>query len=163
MGLVWAPGDSIKQRGIHVLPPGIKLSVPFSPRRNMASDPEQAESLAARSPQRSWGPMLTVKWQSELERLLRDNTGENGRLSKTIVKYPNFSVVLMVMKSKATFPEHRSAGRISVQVLKGHIQMHVLGNLVDLPAGHLVALDREVLHDVEALDDSAFMLTIVLE
>jgi len=38
-----------------------------------------------------------------------------------------------------------------------------LGNLVDLPAGHLVALDREVLHDVEALDDSAFMLTIVLE
>jgi quercetin dioxygenase-like cupin family protein len=66
----------------------------------------------------------------------------------------------MVMRPKAKFPEHKSAGRISVQVLKGHIQMHVLGSLVDLPAGHLAALDREVLHDVEALDESAFMLTI---
>ena len=38
--------------------------------------------------------------------------------------------------------------------------MHVLGSLVDLPAGNLLALDRGVLHDVEALDDSAFVLTI---
>ena len=127
----------------------------------MASDPEHSESLAARSPQPSLGePTLTVNWQSELERLHRKNTGETGRLAKTIVKYSNFSIVLMVMKSKAKFPEHKSAGRISVQVLKGHIQMHVLGSLVDLPAGNLVALDREVLHDVEALDESAFMLTI---
>jgi quercetin dioxygenase-like cupin family protein len=64
------------------------------------------------------------------------------------------------MKSRAKFPEHKSARRISVQVLKGHIQMHVLGSLVDLPAGNLLALDRGVLHDVEALDDSAFVLTI---
>jgi quercetin dioxygenase-like cupin family protein len=124
-------------------------------------DPEHAESLAARSSEPSLrGPTLTVNWQSELERLHRENTGESGRLAKTIVKYPNFSVVLMVMKSKAKFPEHKSAGTISVQVLKGHIQMHVMGSLVDLPAGNLVALDREVLHDVEALDESAFMLTI---
>ena len=104
--------------------------------------------------------MLTVNWQSEGDRLIRDNTGESGRLSKTIVKYPGFSIVLMVMRSNAKFPEHKSAGRISVQVLKGHIQMHILDKLVDLPAGHLIALDREVLHDVEALDESAFLLTI---
>jgi quercetin dioxygenase-like cupin family protein len=104
--------------------------------------------------------MLTVNWQSELERLRQENTGESGRLAKTIVKYPNFSIVLMVMKPKAKFTKHKSAGRISVQVLEGHIQMHILESLVDLPAGHLVALDREVLHDVEALDESAFMLTI---
>jgi quercetin dioxygenase-like cupin family protein len=126
----------------------------------MASDQKRTESRTAGSLQPSWGQTLTVNWQSELERLREENTGESGRLSKTIVKYPNFSVVLMVMRPKAKFPEHKSAGRISVQVLKGHIQMHVLGSLVDLPAGHLVALDREVLHDVEALDESAFMLTI---
>jgi len=104
--------------------------------------------------------MLTVNWQSEVERLLRDITGESGRLSKTIVKYPNFSIVLMVMKSNTKFPEHKSTGRISVHVLKGHIQMRILDKLVDLPAGNLIALDREVLHDVEALDESAFILTI---
>ena len=126
----------------------------------MASDQKRAESHTAGSLQPSWSQTLIVNWQSELERLRQENTGESGRLSKTIVKYPNFSVVLMVMRPKAKFPEHKSAGRISVQVLKGHIQMHVLGSLVDLPAGHLVALDREVLYDVEALDESAFMLTI---
>lgn len=120
----------------------------------MASDPERADSLVAGR------TTLTLNWQSEIERLHRENTGETGRNSKTIVKYPNFSLVLMVMRSKAKFPEHRSAGRISVQVLKGHIQMRVLGNLLDLPAGNLVALDRDVPHDVEALDDSAFMLMI---
>jgi len=104
--------------------------------------------------------MLTVNWQSEVERLLRDITGESGRLSKTIVKYPNFSIVLMVMKSNTKFPEHKSTGRIYVHVLKGHIQMRILDKLVDLPAGNLIALDREVLHDVEALDESAFILTI---
>jgi hypothetical protein len=40
------------------------------------------------------------------------------------------------------------------------IQIHILDKLVDLPAGTLIALDREVLHDVEALDESAFILTI---
>jgi hypothetical protein len=31
---------------------------------------------------------------------------------------------------------------------------------IDLPVGHVLALDRNVHHDVEALVDSAFLLTI---
>jgi hypothetical protein len=31
---------------------------------------------------------------------------------------------------------------------------------VDLPAGHLLALDQCVPHDVEAAEDSAFLLTL---
>lgn len=104
--------------------------------------------------------MLIANWQSEIEKLLRENVGASGRLSKTLVKYPNFSIVLMVMRCNAVFPEHKSTGRICVQVLQGHIQMHILEELVDLPAGTLIALDREVLHEVEALDESAFILTI---
>lgn len=125
----------------------------------MPSDREQSEFQNS-YPQQLGGPVIMVDWQSEVEALRRGDTGPNGRIAKTVVKYPNFSIVLMVMKSKAVFPEHKSAGRISVQVLKGHIQMHVLGSVVDLSAGNLVALDREVLHNVEALDESAFMLTI---
>jgi quercetin dioxygenase-like cupin family protein len=68
----------------------------------------------------------------------------------------------MVMKSNAKCAEHKSAGRTSVEVLHGHIQSHILGSLIDLPAGNVLALDREVLHDVEALKESAFVLTIAL-
>jgi ferric-dicitrate binding protein FerR (iron transport regulator) len=57
----------------------------------------------------------------------------------------------MVMKLSAKFAVHKLAGRISVEVLDGHIQSHILGKLVDLPARQVLALDREVLHDEEAL------------
>jgi quercetin dioxygenase-like cupin family protein len=38
--------------------------------------------------------------------------------------------------------------------------MHVQDRTFDLPQGNLLALDRGVAHDVEALEDSAFLLTI---
>jgi quercetin dioxygenase-like cupin family protein len=38
--------------------------------------------------------------------------------------------------------------------------MRVAGQEFDLPAGHLLALDAAVPHDVEALEDSAFVLTV---
>ena len=38
--------------------------------------------------------------------------------------------------------------------------MHVKDEIFDLPAGHLLALDHAIPHDVQALEDSAFLLTI---
>jgi hypothetical protein len=32
--------------------------------------------------------------------------------------------------------------------------------MVDLPAGHLLALDRTIEHDLEAVEESAILLTI---
>jgi quercetin dioxygenase-like cupin family protein len=107
-------------------------------------------------------PVVSIDLRVEIERLHKENTGPSGRTSKTLIMYPDFRVVLMVMKSNAKFAEHNSTGRISVEVLSGHIQSHILGRLVDLPAGHMLALDRGVLHDVEALEESAFLLTIAL-
>jgi quercetin dioxygenase-like cupin family protein len=56
--------------------------------------------------------------------------------------------------------EHTAAGRISVHTLNGHIRLHLLERVVDLPAGHLLTLDECVPHDVEASEDSAFLLTL---
>ena len=38
--------------------------------------------------------------------------------------------------------------------------MHVQDKVIDLPAGHMLVLERALPHDVEALEDSAFLLTI---
>jgi quercetin dioxygenase-like cupin family protein len=32
--------------------------------------------------------------------------------------------------------------------------------MVEVPAGHLLALDRGITHDVEAVEESVFLLTI---
>ena len=69
-------------------------------------------------------------------------------------------VVLTVLTSNGRLHEHKAIGKISVQGIVGRIRMHVQDKLFDLPAGHLLALERALPHDVEALEDSAFLLTI---
>ena len=105
-------------------------------------------------------PMLTFDLKAEIERLRGENAWQGGRNSKTLVKHADFRVVLVVLQAKARLHEHKAAGRISVQAVAGHIRMHVGGKIFDLPEGHLLALERALPHDVEALEDSAFLLTI---
>jgi quercetin dioxygenase-like cupin family protein len=104
--------------------------------------------------------MLSFDLQAEVEQLRKEEAWQGGRNSKTLVKHPDFRVVLTVLKSGARLHEHKAAGRISVQTLAGHIRMHVEDRVFDLPVGHLLALEREVAHDVEGLEESAFLLSI---
>jgi quercetin dioxygenase-like cupin family protein len=64
------------------------------------------------------------------------------------------------MKANTRMHEHTAAGRISVHTLNGHIRLHLPERVVDLSAGNLLALDQCVSHDVEASEDSAFLLTL---
>jgi quercetin dioxygenase-like cupin family protein len=108
------------------------------------------------------GPLLQFGLADELDRLHRDESWLNptGRSSKTLVKYPDLRIVLIAMKANTRMHEHTAAGRISVHSLNGHIRVHLPERVVDLPAGHLLALDQCVPHDVEATEDSAFLLTL---
>jgi quercetin dioxygenase-like cupin family protein len=46
------------------------------------------------------------------------------------------------------------------QTLAGHIRLKLSDRTVELPAGQLLVLDQCVSHDVEAEEDSAFLLTL---
>ena len=107
-------------------------------------------------------PLLQFDLASELDQLHRDESWlqTTGRSSKTLVKYPDLRIVLIAMKANTRMHEHTAAGRISVHSLYGHIQLRLPEQVVDLPAGHLLALDQCVPHDVEASEDSAFLLTL---
>jgi quercetin dioxygenase-like cupin family protein len=125
---------------------------------NTAERPSR--SGAVRTPGPLGNPMLTFDLNNEIKRLREENFWQGGRDSKTLVKNEDFRIVLTVLKANALLHEHKVTGRISVHVLSGHIQMHVQDKVFDLPMGHLLALDRAVPHDVKALEDSAFLLTI---
>ena len=127
----------------------------------MSDSPKQSTGSAAiRSPGPLESPILSFDLNAEIARLRSENAWQGGRNSKTLVKHPDFRVVLTVLKSKSRLHEHKAAGRISVQAIVGHIRMHVQDKVIDLPAGHMLALERELPHDVEALEDSALLLTI---
>ena len=106
--------------------------------------------------------VLHFKLASELAQLHRDESWlpPTGRSAKTLVKYPDLRIVLIAMKANTRMHEHTAAGRISVHTLNGHIRLHQPEQVVDLPAGNLLALDQCVSHDVEASEDCAFLLTL---
>jgi len=113
-----------------------------------------------RFPESIGGPFLEFDLAAQIQDLRKEPAWNSGHNSKTMVKHPDLRLVLTVMKANTSIHEHSTAGSISVHTVAGHIRMHVAGREFDLPAGHLLALDAAVPHDVEALEDSAFVLTI---
>lgn len=83
-----------------------------------------------------------------------------GRNSKTLVKQPDFRIVLMAFEAGAHLKEHSTDARISIYALTGHVKLQVLEQTVDLPQGQLLVLDRGVAHALEALEESTILLTI---
>ena len=58
------------------------------------------------------------------------------------------------------FTNIKPLARFLCRGIAGRIRMHVESKALDLPADHLLMLERAIAHDVEALEDSAFLLTI---
>lgn len=86
---------------------------------------------------------------------------ESGRSSETLVKYDQFRIVLVRMKAGSYMSHHRAEGPISIQVVHGKIRVHLPEDRIeDLSPGNLLTLERSLEHDVEALEESAFLLTI---
>lgn len=109
-------------------------------------------------------PRLRFDLDEEIRRLWQEPASGAGRNARTLVKQPDFRIVLVVLKANHRINEHGADGRISIQTVRGHIRMRVdrqgADETIDLPAGHLLALDRGIQHEVEAGVDSAFLLTV---
>ena len=105
-------------------------------------------------------PFMEFDLTAEVHRLQAETTWSTGQNARTLVKYDDLRVVLTALKASGHIPEHKTEGQISLHVLSGHLQVKALGRTFSLRAGGLLALDRGILHDVTALEDSAFIITI---
>jgi|GEM_PF-1216900 len=103
-------------------------------------------------------PTLQFDLAAEIEYLRREDSWQRGtgRSSRTLVKQPDFRIVLIAMKSATEMKEHRADGRISIHTILGHLRFKLPSQTVEVRAGHLLALDPCIVHDVEALEDSVF-------
>lgn len=127
----------------------------------MEGNHPQSHAGAERSLKPMASSSLEFDLTAELEQLHREEEWTTtGRNSKTLVKHPDFRIVLTIIRGNTRIREHHAEGLISVQTIAGHLHMHIPERTVDLPMGHLLVLDRALPHDVEALEDSAFLLTI---
>ena len=105
-------------------------------------------------------PFMEFDLPAEVHRLQTETAWSTGQNARTLIKYDDFRIVLTALQAKARIAEHKTEGRISVHVLSGHIQLRASGRTFSLRPGGVLALDQGVPHDIEALEESAFLLTI---
>jgi len=83
-----------------------------------------------------------------------------GRTARTLVREPDLRIVLVVMQAGARIAQHRADETASIHALGGRMRLHLPDRAVDLPAGSLLVLEKALPHDVEAIEDSTFLLTL---
>lgn len=93
--------------------------------------------------------------------LRRESAWQQGdRNAKTLFKEADVRVVLTILKAGAVVKEHQVPGPATIHTLSGRLTLRLPDRTVELPSGQLLALGGDLPHDVEAVEDSAFLVTI---
>ena len=110
------------------------------------------------------GKMLTVKITDEVARLkAKPQWSSVDRLAESLVKDDALNILLMTLKKGALLEEHRTKGPIAVHVLSGAVRFSAGDKSVTLSPGEISALDRDIVHELEALDESVVLLITAIE
>jgi quercetin dioxygenase-like cupin family protein len=78
----------------------------------------------------------------------------------TLAKYDDLRVVLIAMKSGSRMKGHQAYGSISIHTLTGKLRLHLPQGTIDVAAENLVVLQHSQPHDIEAMADSSFLLSV---
>jgi quercetin dioxygenase-like cupin family protein len=133
----------------------------MTPGANDQDRPAHHTPVPTRSPRALSGSVLTFDLAEEADRLRKEGPwSQHGRNAVTLVKHSDLRIVFILMKAAARLQEHHAGARISVHALSGHVRLHLSEETVDLRAGHLLALEKDIPHDLEALEESSVLLTI---
>lgn len=123
-----------------------------SPSGSSAPD-QHAHTLAA--------PVLRFDLLAEADQLRHHQSYLDGNpAGRTLVKEPDLRIVLMALKAGARLEEHQASGPISVQAQRGRIRLRMAGDSVELTPGTLLMLEPGIPHEVDAIEDAVFLLTI---
>ena len=105
------------------------------------------------------GGMVTITIASEIERLKSSQEWISAdRHAVSLVKDDALNMLLMVLKKGACLHEHHTKGPIALQVLSGSVRFAGGTERRSISSGMIIALDRNIAHSVEALEESALIL-----
>lgn len=109
----------------------------------------------------------------DLVDLTREMCGEaeynhgHGHAARTIVRTRDLRVVLIAIRAGAHIAEHVAQATAAIQVVSGRVRIRLPrlarqheDRFEELSPGRLLAIERGLAHTVEALEDSALLVTL---
>lgn len=107
------------------------------------------------------GPVLSFDLAAEIAQLRREEAWRRGDHNAiTLSKEPDLRIVLVAMKDGAHLATHQTSAPIAIQTLAGSLRLRLPDRTVELPQGHLLTLEANIPHGVEAQGESAFLLMV---
>jgi quercetin dioxygenase-like cupin family protein len=82
--------------------------------------------------------------------------------SSTLVRASHLEVLRLVLPKGKALADHKAAGAMTLQCIEGAAELEAHGRKQRLSAGDLVYLADAVPHAVKALEDTSFLVTILL-
>jgi quercetin dioxygenase-like cupin family protein len=89
----------------------------------------------------------------------RTASGKQGRSANTLVKQGQLRVSLLSLQKGSELSSHKVEGDVSIQVLRGALEIRTSGESIRVPKGGLAVLRAGVQHDARALRDTTALLT----
>ncbi len=106
-------------------------------------------------------PLMSFATEQEIAKLkASDQWRRESRAALTLVKTPGVTIVLVALHAGAVLKEHHAEGPITLAVVEGAIRFKACGEERVLRRGGLLALADAIQHEVEAIEESAFVLTV---
>lgn len=81
--------------------------------------------------------------------------------SSVLLDTESTKVVRMVLMADKTLAEHKAPGELLIHCIEGQVEFSTLGKTIVLEPGQLLHLPNREPHAVRAIEDSAFLLTII--
>ncbi len=101
--------------------------------------------------------------EDEINKMNIERQGNSAdRHTKTLAKTDSYRLLLVQLHAGAHIKEHQVEGRIFIQTLHGEITIQNKDQTISLPQGGLATFGPNEKHDVSALQDSTFLVTITV-
>ena len=108
--------------------------------------------------------MLTFDTDALISQIKSEEAwSRSDRNSLTIFKNDTLCMVIVGLHPEAAMKKHSATGSITVQVLQGDIIFETLNQKSELTRGKMIALPAGIPHQVYAVKESFFLLTLALQ
>jgi quercetin dioxygenase-like cupin family protein len=107
-------------------------------------------------------PFVSSDLPFEIARLQTEVGYEaEGHAGRTLTKASELRVVLEAMKAGTRVPLHETPERVTLQVMIGQLRVWLEhGDNYDLAEGCFVSVEAGRVHEIECLEECAFLLTL---